>query len=94
MVSFGGFIPVSSTILRVPLLQYVEAQPFLVWKRVHSDKKCNMKLGTHKAYVSFCFNGLFRHSRLCANQYRLSVRCAFSLWFGAVCTGFDGVCRG
>ena len=30
---------------------------FSVWKRVRSDKQQSMKLGTHKAYVSFCFNG-------------------------------------
>ena len=29
---------------------------FSVWKRVQSDKRQSMKLGTRRAYVSFCFN--------------------------------------
>ena len=31
---------------------------FSVGKRVRSDKQQGMAEGTHKAYVSFCFNGV------------------------------------
>ena len=31
---------------------------FSAWKRVRSEKQPSMKEGTHKAHVSFCFNGV------------------------------------
>ena len=43
--------------LSVPHTSCDVERTFSVWKRVRSDKQHSMQEGTHKAYVSFCFNG-------------------------------------
>ena len=42
--------------LRVPHTSCDVERTFSVWKRMRSEQH-NMQEGTHKAYVSFCFNG-------------------------------------
>ena len=44
--------------LAIPHTSCDVERSFSVWKRVRSDKQYSMKDGTHKAYVSFCFNGV------------------------------------
>ena len=44
--------------LAIPHTSCDVERSFSVWKRVRSDKQYSMKEGTHKAYVSFCFNGV------------------------------------
>ena len=43
--------------LAIPHTSYDVERSFSMWKRVRSEKQHNMQHGTHKAYVSFCFNG-------------------------------------
>ena len=43
--------------LGVPHTSCDVERTFSVWKCVRSDKQHNMQEGTHKAYVSFHFNG-------------------------------------
>jgi len=50
--------PHARRILAIPHTSCDVERSFSVWKRVRSDKQQSMKLGTHKAYVSFCFNGV------------------------------------
>ena len=44
--------------LAIPHTSCDVERSFSVWKRVRSDKQYSMQEGTHKAYVSFCFNGV------------------------------------
>ena len=50
--------PHAGRILGIPHTSCDVERPFPMWKRVRSDKQHSMKEGTHKAYVSFCFNGV------------------------------------
>ena len=43
--------------LSVPHISCDVERAFSVWNCVRSDKQHSMKEGTHKAYVSFSFNG-------------------------------------
>mmetsp|Transcript_35349 Transcript_35349/g.59352 ORF Transcript_35349/g.59352 Transcript_35349/m.59352 type:complete len:129 (+) Transcript_35349:410-796(+) len=45
-------------ILAIPHTSCDVERSFSIWKRVQSDKQENMKESTHKAYISFCFNGV------------------------------------
>ena len=45
-------------ILAIPHTSCDVERSFSIWKRVQLDKQENMKEGTYKAYVSFCFNGV------------------------------------
>ena len=49
---------IARSILAIPHTSCDVERPFSVWKRVRSDKQQSMAEGTHKAYVSFCFNGV------------------------------------
>ena len=43
--------------LAIPHTSCDVERSFSMWKRVRSEKQHSMQHGTHKAYVSFCFNG-------------------------------------
>ena len=45
-------------IIAIPHTSSNVERSFSIWKRVQSDKQENVKEGTHKAKVSFCFNGV------------------------------------
>ena len=49
---------IARSILAIPHTSCDVERSFSVWKRVRSDKQQSMAEGTHKAYVSFCFNGV------------------------------------
>ena len=49
---------ITRSILAIPRTSCDVERSFLVWKRVRSDKQQSMAEGTHKGYVSFCFNGI------------------------------------
>ena len=49
---------IARSILAIPHTSCDVERSFSVWKRVRSDKQHSMAEGTHKAYVSFCFNGV------------------------------------
>ena len=49
---------VARRILAIPHTSCDLERSFAAWKRVRSEKQLSMKEGTHKAYVSFCFNGV------------------------------------
>ena len=49
--------PIARSILAIPHTSCDVERSFSVWKRVRSEKQHSMKEGTHKAYVSFSFNG-------------------------------------
>ena len=44
--------------LAIPHMSCDMERSFSMWKRVHSEKQHSMQHGTHKRYVSFCFNGV------------------------------------
>lgn len=45
-------------VLSIPHTSCDVERSFSAWKRVRSEKQQSMKEKTHKAYVSFCFNGV------------------------------------
>ena len=62
VASYVGVVPtmypIGRSILAIPHTSCNVERSFSVWKHVRSEKQHNMKEGTHKAYVSFCFNGV------------------------------------
>ena len=49
---------IARRVLAIPHTSCDVERSFSVWKHVRSEKQKSMKEGTHKAYVSFCFNGV------------------------------------
>ena len=62
--------PIARSILAIPHTSCDVERSFSVWKRVRSEKQQSMKEGTHKAYVSFCFNGVVPPQKTCAHCTR------------------------
>ena len=49
---------VARCILAIPHTSCDVERSFSAWRRVRSEKQLRMKDGAHKAFVSFCLNGV------------------------------------
>ena len=49
---------IARSIVAIPHTSCAVERSFSVWKRIGSNKQQSTAEGTHKAYVSFCFNGV------------------------------------